>query len=62
MANWRLSPGVFAASVDGDLGFLDARSNAYSCIPRTEAGTLVGLLEGELQASDDNRSIMDDLQ
>lgn len=43
----QLAPHVHVASVEGDLIFLDARSDRYSCITRSEAHCLLSLLSGE---------------
>lgn len=48
---WRLSPDVFLADVRGDLVFMNAKRNEYSCIPRTTAGPVRSLLAS---GSDDN--------
>lgn len=37
MRQWRLRPDVYAADVCGDLVFLDAASNHYSCLSRDDA-------------------------
>lgn len=44
--DWRIKPGVHAARVDGDLVFLNARANHYSCLPRSIAVPVAELLAG----------------
>lgn len=41
-----LPQGIYAANVRGDLVFLNARRNEYSCVPRSQADALFGPSEG----------------
>ena len=43
----RLAQDVHVASVEGDLIFLDARHDRYSCITRSDAASVLALLDGE---------------
>ena len=43
----RLAQDVYVASVEGDLIFLDARHDRYSCITRSDAASVLALLDGE---------------
>lgn len=52
MSGWRLRANVYAADVGGDLVFLDASSNQYSCLARGDAGPIRRLLEGAEPAAD----------
>jgi hypothetical protein len=44
MTFWRLAPFVHVADVRGELVFLDARANLYSCLTRSDAKVLHALL------------------
>ena len=48
----QLGPNVHAALVDGDLIFLDAARDHYSCVTRSDAATIIAELETIGRASD----------
>jgi hypothetical protein len=62
MTFWRLEPFVHVADVRGDLVFLDARANQYSCLTRTDAKVFHDLLANGDQDSDETRALAFDLQ
>lgn len=55
-----LSPGVFMADVDGDLVFLDARRDTYSCIARGSATELRAQLHSGAEVTPD--ALTDELE
>jgi hypothetical protein len=61
MTFWRLAPSVHVANVRGDIVFLDARANLYSCLTRSDAKALNILLTDGDQLDDDVKALADDL-
>lgn len=56
-----LKPGVHLADVDGDLVLLDARRNAYFCVPRASAVALKPILSGNHRSRPD-AEMLDELE
>lgn len=52
MTYWRLQPDIYAADVGGDLVFLDAAGNQYSCLSRDDAGAIIRAFSGTAEPDD----------
>jgi len=57
-----LAPHVYAAQVDGDLVFLDARANAYFCLPRDAAAGLRVLIGDGMPPPPASGEILEELR
>ena len=54
----QLAPNVYAASVGGDLIFLDANNDRYCCVTRTFSGPVVALLNGHAPPSAETAELL----